>query len=136
MDRLILNVLLSFAQFEREMISEWTGDKMSAARCTGKWAGGIPILGYTVHNSKLIVDPLEAIRVREVFELYPDLKSSRAVVKEINDRGWRKKQWTTKKGSQIGGSEFNKNAICSQWAALFFYLKAADSLSDETFEIQ
>ena len=112
MGRLILNVLLSFAQFEREMISERTRDKMSAARRKGKWVGGTPILGYTVQNSKLMVDPLEAVRVREIFELYLGLKSSLAVAKEINDRGWRKKQWTTKKGSQIGGSEFNKNAIC------------------------
>ena len=113
MGRLILNVLLSFAQFEREMISERTRDKMSAARRKGKWVGGTPILGYTVQNSKLMVDPLEAVRVREIFELYLGLKSSLAVAKEINDRGWRKKQWTTKKGSQIGGSEFNKNAICA-----------------------
>lgn len=113
MGRLILNVLLSFAQFEREMISERTRDKMAAARRKGKWVGGMPILGYNVQNSKLVVDPIESIRVREIFELYLDLKSSLAVAKEINGRGWRKKQWTTKKGTQVGGSEFNKNAICS-----------------------
>ena len=56
MGRLILNVLLSFAQFEREMISERTRDKIAAARRKGKWSGGMPILGYTVAETKLVVD--------------------------------------------------------------------------------
>jgi len=60
MGRLVLNVLLSFAQFEREMISERTRDKLAAARRKGKWSGGMPILGYTVEQTKLIVDQAEA----------------------------------------------------------------------------
>ena len=70
MGRLILNVLLSFAQFEREMISERTRDKIAAARRKGKWSGGMPVLGYTVENTKLIVDQTEAARVRSIFEMY------------------------------------------------------------------
>lgn len=70
MGRLVLNVLLSFAQFEREMISERTRDKIAAARRKGKWSGGMPILGYTVVNTKLVVVPDEADRVREIFSLY------------------------------------------------------------------
>lgn len=56
MGRLIQNVLLSFAQFEREMISERTRDKIAAARRKGKWSGGMPILGYIVVKSKLVVE--------------------------------------------------------------------------------
>ena len=107
MGRLILNVLLSFAQFERDMISERTRDKIGAARRKGRWVGGIPILGYTVQNSKLIVDPLEALRVKNIFEMYLEQKSSLAVAREINDRGWRTKQWITKKDKTVGGQLFN-----------------------------
>ena len=55
MGRLILNVLLSFAQFERDMISERTHDKIAAARRKGKWSGGMPVHGYTVENTKLML---------------------------------------------------------------------------------
>ena len=70
MGRLILNVLLSFAQFEREMISERTRDKIAATRRKGKWSGGMPLLGYDVVDTKLVVDPGEAEKVRAIFELY------------------------------------------------------------------
>ncbi|HBJ37818.1 MAG TPA: resolvase, partial [Planctomycetaceae bacterium] len=111
MGRLTLNVLLSFAQFERDMISERTRDKMRAARRKGRWVGGKPILGYDVVKTKLVVDPLEARRVREIFDLYLNLKSTLQVAKVLNERGWRMKEWTTKKGAEIGGSEFNKNKV-------------------------
>src|SRR5499425_2189641 len=72
MGRLVLNVLLSFAQFERELIAERTRDKMAAARRTGKWAGGLPVLGYDVDESskKLMINEEEAVRVRGIFVLY------------------------------------------------------------------
>src|SRR5690554_2014543 len=72
MGRLMLNVLLSFAQFEREMISERTRDKIAATRRKGKWSGGMPMLGYDVdpRGGKLHVNDDEAARVREIFELY------------------------------------------------------------------
>ena len=70
--RLTLNVLLSFAQFEREIIGERTRDKMSAARKKGKWIGGCPVLGYDVApgGRRLIVNEPEAAQVREIFQLY------------------------------------------------------------------
>ncbi|MFN9415903.1 MAG: recombinase family protein, partial [Pirellula sp.] len=111
MGRLTLNVLLSFAQFERDMISERTRDKMRAARRKGRWIGGKPILGYTVLNTKLVVDPLESLRVQEIFRLYMEMKSTLQVAKVLNERGWRMKEWTTKKGKTIGGGEFNKNKV-------------------------
>src|SRR5438034_9110760 len=72
MGRLILNVLLSFAQFEREIISERTRDKVAATRRKGKWSGGRPPLGYDIdaHGYKLVVNEDEAVMVRAIFALY------------------------------------------------------------------
>lgn len=111
MGRLVLNVLLSFAQFEREMISERTRDKIAAARRKGKWSGGMPILGYTVVDTKLVVDADEARRVREIFDMYVEHQSMLAVVKELNTRGCRTKRWTTRKGTARGGRPFDKNSL-------------------------
>jgi site-specific DNA recombinase len=111
MGRLVLNVLLSFAQFEREMISERTRDKIAAARRKGKWSGGMPILGYGVEQTKLVVDPDEAPIVRQIFEMYLEQQSLLAVVKELNARSWRTKQWKTKKGELRGGRVFDKVAV-------------------------
>jgi len=77
MGRLTLNILLSFAQFEREMISERTRDKMAAARKKGKWTGGMPILGYDVdlEKHKLVINEQEAKLVRKIFKLYLEISS-------------------------------------------------------------
>ncbi len=111
MGRLVLNVLLSFAQFEREMISERIRDKVAASRRRGKWSGGMPLLGYTVENTKLVVDEIEADRVRQIFSLYIEHRSLLPVVKELRRRGWTTKQWVTKKGDHRGGRAFTKNAV-------------------------
>jgi site-specific DNA recombinase len=113
MGRLVLNVLLSFAQFEREMISERTRDKIAAARRKGKWSGGMPILGYDVdpRGSKLIVNELEAARVRAIFELYLEHQGLLPVVGELDNCGWVNKQWTTRKGLQRGGKAFDKTSL-------------------------
>lgn len=111
MGRLMLNVLLSFAQFEREIISERTRDKIAATRRKGKWSGGRPILGYRVVESKLVVDPAEAERVRRIFALYLERDGLVPVVEELARRGWTNKQWTTKKGDVAGGKPFDKNSL-------------------------
>ena len=82
MGRLVLNVLLSFAQFEREIISERTRDRIAATRRKGKWAGGWPILGYDVdpQGYKLNVNGAEAERVRPIFNLYLEHESLQPVV--------------------------------------------------------
>ncbi|MDP6447690.1 MAG: recombinase family protein, partial [Pirellulaceae bacterium] len=113
MGRLMLNVLLSFAQFEREMISERVRDKIAASRRKGKWSGGMPILGYTVKETKLVVDKVESQVVRQIFELYLEYQSLLATVAELNRRGWTTKRWTTKKGTQRGGKLFTKNSLYS-----------------------
>jgi len=113
MGRLMLNVLLSFAQFEREIISERTRDKMSAARKKGKWVGGQPVLGYNVAagGGKVVVNEAEAARVRELFELYLDHEAVMKTVREANRRGWRSKEWTTRKGKRRGGRLFTKQSL-------------------------
>ena len=115
MGRLTLNILLSFAQFEREIIAERTRDKMSAARRKGKWIGGMPVLGYDVDPGakKLIVNENEAARVREIYEIYLEQRSLLAAVRELKRRGWTTKRWITKKGHEHGGRAFNKNNLFS-----------------------
>ncbi len=113
MGRLVLNVLLSFAQFEREIISERTRDKIAAARRKGKWSGGMPLLGYDVDpkGGKLVVNEAEAIRVRGIFELYRQHEALLPVVEELERRGWRTKSWTTRKGRMRGGVPFTRTNL-------------------------
>ena len=111
MGRLILNVLLSFAQFEREMISERTRDKIAATRRKGKWSGGMPLLGYDVVDTKLLVNEDEAARVSAIFELYLEHKSLIATATQLTRRGWTTKRWTTRKGNPRGGRPFDKTSL-------------------------
>jgi site-specific DNA recombinase len=112
MGRLMLNVLLSFAQFEREIISERTRDKIAAARRKGKWSGGMPLLGYDVDaNSKLVVNQDEARRVQAIFELYLEHRALLPVVQELERRGWTNKCWTTRKGGKRGGKPFTRPTL-------------------------
>jgi site-specific DNA recombinase len=113
MGRLVLNVLLSFAQFEREIISERTRDKIAATRRKGKWAGGHPILGYDVdpNGYKLTVNAAEAERVRAIFALYLEHESLLPVVKELAKRTWVNKRWQTRKGPERGGEAFTRTSL-------------------------
>jgi site-specific DNA recombinase len=115
MGRLTLNILLSFAQFEREIISERTRDKIAAARRKGKWSGGRPVLGYDVApgGGRLVVNEDEAARVRAIYEVYLDRQSLIETIKELDARGWTNKRWITKKGHESGGAPFNKHSLYS-----------------------
>jgi site-specific DNA recombinase len=106
--RLTLNILLSFAQFEREIIGERTRDKMSAARRKGKWVGGTPVLGYDVDpgGGRLVVNEKEARRVREIFELYQTHRSLLKVLAELGARRWKNKSWKSKRGIEHVGRPF------------------------------
>jgi site-specific DNA recombinase len=86
MGRLTLNMLMSFAEFEREMIGERTRDKIAAARRKGKWTGGVVPLGYRVVDKRLVVEELEAVVAREVFSLYLEQRSVLAVARLLNER--------------------------------------------------
>src|SRR6266478_3441488 len=98
--RLTLNMLLSFAQFEREMIAERTRDKMAAARRKGKWVGGIPVLGYDVAagGGKLVVNEEEARQVRAIFGFFLEHRDVVPVLDQIERQQWTTKSWTTKAG--------------------------------------
>jgi site-specific DNA recombinase len=113
MGRLVLNVLLSFAQFEREIIAERTRDKIAATRRKGKWSGGMPVLGYNVDRQtfKLIINAEEAERVRAIFALYLEQQGLIPVVQELEKQGWRNKRWQTRKGSFKGGMPFTKTTL-------------------------
>jgi site-specific DNA recombinase len=113
MGRLVLNVLLSFAQFEREIISERTRDKIAATRRKGKWSGGFPVLGYDVDKEvrRLVVNRREAARVRTIFDLYLEHQGLLPVVRELERRGWRRKAWVTRKGRKMGGHPFIKTNL-------------------------
>lgn len=113
MGRLTLNILLSFAQFEREMISERTRDKMAAARRKGKFIGGRPPLGYDIDRDRrlLVVNPEEATLIREIFQRYVKQQSILAVVKSLNEDGYRNKLYTSKKGKVSGGGPFTVTQV-------------------------
>jgi site-specific DNA recombinase len=113
MGRLTMNILLSFAQFERKIISERTRDKMCAARKKGKWIGGHPVLGYDIdgRSRRLVISPEEAHQVRTIFDLYQNRGGILAVLQELDRRSWRTKQWTTLSGQIRGGKPFTKTLL-------------------------
>jgi site-specific DNA recombinase len=106
MGRLTLNVLLSFAQFERELSSERVRDKIAASRRKGKWTGGTVPLGYDGKDKKLVVNNSEAETVRAIFRLYLELKSFSKLVAELDRRGIVTKQRNTKVAKYNGGIPF------------------------------
>jgi DNA invertase Pin-like site-specific DNA recombinase len=106
--RLTLNILLSFAQFERELIAERTRDKMRAARRKGRWLGGQPVLGYDVDPDRggLKINDGEAQRVRVIFQWIVEGKSAKEVLDGLSRRGWTTKQWISRSGRQHLGRAF------------------------------
>ena len=99
--RLTLNVLMSFAEFEREVIGERIRDKIAATRRRGAWTGGRPILGYDVVAKKLVVNQDEATQVRATFQLYLERGSLRETVDELRRRGWRNKTIASKANEHL-----------------------------------
>jgi len=115
MGRLTLNVLLSFAQFEREIISERTRDKIAASRRRGQWTGGPPVLGYDRERdssgSRILVNKEEAQRVRTIFEKYLELGSLIDTARWLDAEGWLNKRYQTNKGVWRGGKDFDKSTL-------------------------
>src|SRR5208337_54238 len=103
MGRLTLNVLLSFAQFEREVTGERIRDKIAASKKKGLWVGGVVPLGYKVQGKKLIVDLGEAATVRLIFSRYLDLGSLPALQKDLRERGIVSRRRTLSSGRVVGG---------------------------------
>jgi DNA invertase Pin-like site-specific DNA recombinase len=111
MGRLTLNVLLSFAQFEREVTGERIRDKIAASKRKGMWMGGTVPHGYRVEDRKLLIEPQEAEDVRYIFNRYLELKSVPALVDDLARRGMRTRTRTLKLGRTIGNVCFGKGPL-------------------------
>jgi DNA invertase Pin-like site-specific DNA recombinase len=111
MGRLTLNVLLSFAQFEREVTGERIRDKIAASKQKGMWMGGTVPLGYDVRDHRLLVNPKEAETVRLIFQRYIELRSVRQVRDELDRRSIVSKQRVSKSGARSGGVRFGRGAL-------------------------
>jgi len=112
MGRLTLNVLLSFAQFEREIASERIRDKIAASKQKGIWVGGPIPLGYQTHDGEILVNEAEAKQVRMVFEKYLELGSLRLVMAHLVRRGVMAKRRLLKNGTMRGGYPLTTTGIC------------------------
>lgn len=111
MGRLTLNVLLSFAQFEREVTSERIRDKIGASKRKGLWMGGFPPLGYDIVNRRLAVNEKEVARARESFELARDASSLTALTRLVAERGITTERWKTQKGMIAGGGSHSRTSL-------------------------
>ena len=111
MGRLTLNVLLSFAQFEREVTGERIRDKVAASRQKGMWMGGTVPLGYDVRDRELVVNEAEAKTVREIFEAYVRMGTVSGVQDDLRRRGILSKCWTSSTDRTRGGVNFNRGSL-------------------------
>jgi DNA invertase Pin-like site-specific DNA recombinase len=111
MGRLTLNVLLSFAQFEREVIAERVRDKIAASKQKGMWMGGVVPLGYEVQDRKLIVVPEEAERVRHIMRRYLELRSVKTLMEDLNGSGIPTKLRVRPDGTTRGGGWWSRGAL-------------------------
>ena len=111
MGRLTLNILLSFAQFEREVIGERVRDKIAASKKKGMWMGGLTPLGYATKDRKLVIVPEEAETVRLIFRRYRELGSVRLLKQDLDQQGIRSKQRIYGNGSRAGGQPFSRGAL-------------------------
>jgi DNA invertase Pin-like site-specific DNA recombinase len=110
MGRLTLNILLSFAQFEREVIGERIRDKFAASRKKGMWMGGWPPLGYEIENRRLVVVDREAALVRRIFDRFAKTGSALVTARELNAAGEITKRRQCASGPR-GGKPWTKGAV-------------------------
>lgn len=111
MGRLTLNVLLSFAQFEREVTGERIRDKIAASKARGMWMGGYPPMGYDPKERTLVINDAEADIVRQVFARYLELGSVSKLALELKAKGIVSKRWTSSSGITRGGALFSRGAL-------------------------
>jgi len=111
MGRLMLNVLLSFAQFEREVTGERIRDKIAASKRKGMWVGGVPSLGYDIVNRKLVINEAEATVVRRMFRDYPRVGSTTMLVQQLRMEGVTSKSWVSQTGKDKVGKLIDKGAL-------------------------
>jgi site-specific DNA recombinase len=111
MGRLTLNVLLSFAQFEREVTGERIRDKIAASKRRGMWMGGTVALGYDVSDHRLVINPAEAETVKGIFQRYLELRSVRLLKDDLDRRGIISKIRLSRNGNRSGGKAFSRRAL-------------------------
>ena len=111
MGRLMLNVLLSFAQFEREVTGERIRDKIAASKAKGMWMGGVPPLGYDVVERKLVINEREAELVRDIFRRYAEHGSAARLVRELDIEGHTTKAWVTQSGRERLGRSIDQQYL-------------------------
>ena len=111
MGRLTLNVLLSFAQFEREVTGERIRDKIAASKARGIWMGGGIPKGYDLGDRKLDVNPIEAEQVRYIFKRYLELNSLISLAKDLDQNNIRSKRWTARSGKERGGYLYDPSGL-------------------------
>src|SRR6266446_90665 len=111
MGRLTLNVLLSFAQFEREVTGERIRDKIAASKRRGMWMGGTVALGYDVTDHRLVINPAEAETVKGIFQRYLELRSVRLLKDDLDRRGIISKIRLSRNGNRSGGKAFSRGAL-------------------------
>src|ERR1700686_1046349 len=111
MGRLTLNVLLSFAQFEREVTGERIRDKIAASKKKGMWMGGLVPLGYDLEDRKVVPNPKEAALVSKIFSLYVELGCVRKLAERLDREEIRSKVWITRTGARLGGATFARGAL-------------------------
>src|SRR5256714_15379193 len=130
-----LNVLLSFAQFERELIGERVRDKIAASKRKGLWVGGPVPLGYAAVDKKIVVVAAEAEAIRTIFARYLELGSVRALAEDLDRRGIRSKPRRLSDGRTIGGVHFCVGALAHpRWAiSALFSASAAFCTSRKIF---
>ena len=133
---LMVTIISSLNQYERETIAERTRDKMLASRKLGMWTGGQQVLGFDVKDKRLVVNKREAETVREIFGLYLDLGSARKVARALRDRGIRNKRWRTKGGAMRGGKPFQLSTLLRFLANPLYAgkLRAGDEIVDGQHE--
>ena len=111
MGRLTLNILLSFAQFEREVTGERIRDKIAASKKKGMWMGGLPSLGYDVKDRRLVINEAEAKTVRHIFQRYTELKSVRLLKADLDARGIVSKPRNASDGTRYGEKPLARGAL-------------------------
>src|SRR5579863_6128461 len=111
MGRLTLNILLSFAQFEREVTGERIRDKIAASKKRGMWMGGLVPLGYNLEGRKLVPNFNEAALVCKIFALYLEVGCVSKLARQLDREKVRSKVWVTKTGAQLGGVPFARGAL-------------------------
>ena len=111
MGRLTLNVLLSFAQFEREVSGERIRDKIAASKAKGMWQGGRPPFGFDLGDRRLITNEEDAPKAQQVFELYLELGCVRKLEEELKRRNIRSRERMSQRGLKYGGEHFSRGTL-------------------------